>query len=293
MKRKNIIFATTVMLAISAACSMPLAAQPNDERIELAAQQTVQAYMTQNAPSATPVLPEPSPTTLPAATATSQPVQPTPTPKPCNQAAFVSETVPDGSVFSAGQSFTKSWRVKNTGTCTWNPDYRLVFFSGDQLDGPNSVKLNKYIAPGEQVDLLVDLKAPSKPDTYTGYWRLQAEDGSRFAQVFVKIKVAGAPFAVTSVKLSASPASFTGACPVNVLIKADITASSAGEVTYYWQRSDDHKSKTRSVNFSSKGTKTVEYEWKIADSGTYNIRVYIDQPNHQLFDPREIKITCN
>lgn len=295
MNRRKLFYITLSLLAVSAACSIPFTVQPNDDLIAIAAEQTVQAYMTENAPTETPLLP--TPTETPAAAATliptaTQAQQPTATPIPCNQAAFVSETIPDGTVFAANQTFTKSWRLRNTGTCTWNPNYRLIFFSGDQMHGPNSVKLNKSIAPGEQVDFLVDLKAPSESGTYRGYWRLQAEDGSRFSQVFTQIKVAGAPFAVTSVKLSASPASFSGECPVTVTIKAEITSSSAGEVTYYFQRSDDQKSKTRSLSFNNKCTKSVEYNWKITTSDTYSIRVYIDNPNHQLFAPREFKITC-
>jgi len=309
MNRKTILTSITALLIFSAACAMPIAIRPNEELIEQAAQQTVQAYMTQIAPTDTPDLLEPSPTATetPTATvtiqltATTQPLQPTATPqaqptatpKPCNQSVFISETVPDGTVMSANESFTKSWRVKNIGTCTWNPNYRLIFYSGNQMGGPNSIKLNKYIAPGEQVDLLVNLKAPSETGTYTGYWRLQAEDGFRFGQVYTTIKVAGAPFAVTSVKLSASPASFNGTCPVNVLIKANISTNAAGKVTYYWKRDNNFKSKIWTLNFNSKGTKTVEHQWKITNPGTHTIRIYIDEPNHQWFPPHEIKVTCN
>ena len=44
---------------------------------------------------------------------------PTNTPSPCNNAVFVSETVPDGTEYDVGESFTKTWRLKNVGTCTW------------------------------------------------------------------------------------------------------------------------------------------------------------------------------
>ena len=38
----------------------------------------------------------------------------------CDQAQFVSDlTVPDGSSFAPGATFTKTWRLKTIGTCTW------------------------------------------------------------------------------------------------------------------------------------------------------------------------------
>jgi hypothetical protein len=205
----------------------------------------------------------------------------------------VSETIPDGTKFNAGESFTKSWRLKNTGTCTWNSNYKLVFVDGNQMSGPNSVKLNGYVKPGESVDILVDLKAPSKPGTYTGYWRLQAEDGNKFAQVFVKITVPSEFFAVTSVKLTSSPVSFDGSCPTTLTIKAEITSSAAGKVTYRWERSDGVTSDKKSVTFDNKGTKTVQFDWEVNSTDTHWVRIYIDDPNHQWFGPVNVNVTCS
>jgi hypothetical protein len=300
MERKKLIFYTAFLMMIASACSLPFNIQRTDDFIATAAEQTVQAYMTETAPIPTPLLPTQTVTTLPTATYPPQPAAtlaplPTATPRPCNRAVFVSETVPDGTTFNAGQSFSKSWRLRNEGTCTWNPDYRLVFFSGDQMSGPNSVKLDKYVKPGEQVDFLVNLKAPSTAATYTGYWRLQADDGSRFAQIFTQIKVAAPFFAVTSVKMSSVPASHSGECPVNVTFSADITASTAGTVTYWWEVNDGiltTKSAQKSEVFSKQGTKTVQLDLVINDSSTYQVWVYIDKPNNQLFWPHAIQVEC-
>jgi len=43
---------------------------------------------------------------------------PTHTPLPCNKAEFISETIKDDTEFNANAPFTKTWRLKNTGTCT-------------------------------------------------------------------------------------------------------------------------------------------------------------------------------
>ena len=201
--------------------------------------------------------------------------------------------MPDNTKFSPSTEFTKSWRLKNIGTCTWNPNYKLVFVSGDHMSGPDYVKLDDYVAPGEKIDILVDLKSPSKAGTYTGYWKLQANDGFKFAQVYVQIKVPSATFAVTSVDLTSTPASYDGACPKTFTIEADITTSAAGKVTYQWKRSDGVTSDLKSVTFDSKGTKTVQFDWDLDSTDTHWVKIYIDTPNHQWFGPIDIPVTCS
>jgi hypothetical protein len=305
MNRKIMFVATILMLAVSAACTLPFTIDTVDNQVAKLAAQTVQAWQTQNAPTQTqqstlsplPTL-TPYPTYTPNATLapvlTSTPkALPTATPQPCNQASFISETVPDNTQYASGVEFTKSWRLKNIGTCTWNPNYKLIFFSGDQLSGPNSVKLDDYVAPGEKIDVLINLEAPSKSGTYTGFWKLQADDGFKFAQVYVQIKVPSATFAVSSVALTSSPASYTGACPKTFLIEADITTSAAGKVTYKWKRSDGFTSDLKSVTFDSKGTKTVHFDWDLNSTETHWVKIYIDAPNHQWFGPIDIPVTCS
>lgn len=300
MKRKKLLLIVFLTMTVASACALPSRIQRTDDLIATAAEQTVQAILTESAPTETPPPPAPTETPLPTATPwpTSTPTAlllPTATPRPCNRAVFISETVKDGTTFSGGQTFTKSWRLRNDGTCTWNLDYRLVFFSGDQMGGPNSVKLINYVKPGEQVDLLVDLKAPAKAGTYTGYWRMQADDGSPFAQVYTTIKVAGPMFAVTSVKFSATPADFSGVCPVEVIVKADITASTAGTVNYQWELNDGVDTtlfKQKSVLFDKQGTKTVQLKLELDADGIYKARLYIAQPNNQWFGTQQIVIEC-
>jgi hypothetical protein len=139
---------------------------------------------------------------------TTPPSVPTDTPVPsatpiCDQAKFVSETVPDGSVFAPGVSFTKTWRLRNTGNCTWNSSYAVVFDSGDALGAPAAVPLSGSVAPGQEVDLPVNMAAPGAPGTYTGYWRMRNASGVLFgttpgnSNFWVKITVV-APTATSS-----------------------------------------------------------------------------------------------
>jgi Ig-like domain from next to BRCA1 gene len=50
-------------------------------------------------------------------------------------AFFLDVTVPDNTQFTAGASFTKTWRLRNTGTTTWSTAYRLYFITGNQMGG--------------------------------------------------------------------------------------------------------------------------------------------------------------
>jgi hypothetical protein len=97
-------------------------------------------------------------------------------------ATFIQDvTYPDGTLVSPGESFTKTWRVKNVGTCTWNADYQLVFVGGDAMGGPASQQLTGvHIPPGQTLDISINLIAPASPGAHTGYWKLCAPNGDVF-----------------------------------------------------------------------------------------------------------------
>lgn len=117
----------------------------------------------------------------------------------CDAAAFVSDvTYPDGSTVALESAFTKIWRIQNTGTCSWNTSYALVFVSGERLGGPNAVALPGNVGPGQTVDIPVNLTAPNRTGSYLGYWKLRNPSGVLFgvgssadATIYVDINVAG------------------------------------------------------------------------------------------------------
>jgi len=141
--------------------------------------QTV-AAQTQYAPTQTPV----PPTAIP----TNTPVPATNTPLPtatavtyCDWVSFVKDvTIPDGSILNPNETFTKTWRLKNRGTCTWTPDYMLVFSSGDRMGDTTAVRLPSYVGPGQTVDISVPLTAPDEKGKYVGYWMLRNPSGVLF-----------------------------------------------------------------------------------------------------------------
>ncbi len=92
----------------------------------------------------------------------------------CDAAAFVADvTIPDGTVFAPGAAMVKTWRLKNVGTCTWSTSYAIVFYSGSQMGAPSAVNLPTSVAPGNTVDVTVNMTAPSGSGHYRGNWMLR------------------------------------------------------------------------------------------------------------------------
>lgn len=111
----------------------------------------------------------------------------------CDDSAFVTDvSVPDGTTVKAGQPFTKTWRISNTGTCTWTDGFRLAFVSGDAMGG-TSTQLGKAVPPYGQADISVSLSAPKSNGTFKGDWRMQNASGVAFGStVYVVVKVSDA-----------------------------------------------------------------------------------------------------
>ncbi len=109
-----------------------------------------------------------------------------------NGMTFVSDvTITDGHQVSRGERFTKVWRVRNTGTCTWTPNYTFVFVSGDQMSGRN-ISIPATVQPNQMIDLSVNLIAPNSDGTYRGYWQMRSPQGQNFGEsIWVKIRVNG------------------------------------------------------------------------------------------------------
>ena len=303
MSKRIFTIALIVFVFILSACNFPLLKDKQDDLdsedvLLTAVAGTVQA-MNLTQPTAEFTLQPDVPTaTLPPTTGV-QPTMPsntlpTSTPQACNQAYFVTETIPDDTKFNPGEGFTKTWTFQNIGTCTWNTNYKLVFVSGDAMDGPQSVNLPNNVAPDQQVTVSVDLKTPATEGTYTGYWTLKADDESIFfSNVSVKIVASASAFQVTGVTTDLSDHEPDDCSPYNLYYSIFITTSSAGKVTYYITNSEGETSSTESLTFDSAGTKEVDdLHWDIHETGSYWIKVYIDKPNHQEFGKFYFDIDC-
>lgn len=109
----------------------------------------------------------------------------------CNSLTYVSDVnYPDGTVFDGGEDFEKTWQVQNSGTCTWDEGYELVFVDGDEAMDPVDVQIKDSVSPGQTVELSVDLTAPLAFGTYNGVWQMRSDSGELFGtQVTVNFKV--------------------------------------------------------------------------------------------------------
>jgi predicted small lipoprotein YifL len=183
MKKAFTFLFSLIILTSITACHLPgdrvLPTESSPDAFYTHSAETMSAELTALASSVT--LAPPSPTISPTSTSTSTPFYtPSNTPIPCllvgYNAATIDVTVPDNTVMSPGQVFTKTWRLRNLGTCTWNSSYQMVFDHGDQMGVASSYSqplTAGSVAPGKEVDVSVSLTAPMTPGTYTGYWRFR------------------------------------------------------------------------------------------------------------------------
>ena len=317
MKKISLIFSLVlVSVMVLSACNLPQGnntptSDPNF--VFTAAALTVEAKIKENTP--VPVLPTvmppletaiPQPTVaVPTLTLFPTPMaSATPTSLPCDSAKFIDDvTIPDDTVMAPGATFTKTWRLKNTGSCIWNTNYAIVFDSGTSMNGPAAKQLAASVAPGQTVDISVDLKAPVNADTYKANWKLRNANGVIFGlgddnkSFWVQIKVASPTtevFAVTSASFTINPSSFSGACPTDITLVGKIKVSKAGSVTYTYRREDGFISPVMTKNFDEAGEKNlVEYSMTLSSSWSGKIWLRVDEPNHQDFNSQQFSITCN
>jgi len=151
--------------------------------------------LSSNTPEPAPIIvqsptdiPESTKTDFPTATPTERYVtattesSPSPTTQLCeNKAEFVNSlSLAENSKLKPGELVAKVWRIKNSGTCTWTTGYSLVFVSGNSFSSPEMIALPNSVAPGESVDLRVNVSSPQTYGKYSGTWMLQDEFGDKF-----------------------------------------------------------------------------------------------------------------
>jgi hypothetical protein len=209
MKKKIIILLTTVLILAACAPATPIEPTPDVNAIRTSAAVTVISEFTLTAaaftptsapPTETPIPETPVPTaTLILATDPTQVALGTPGAL-CDDYSFelstLDVTVPDGTPMTAGQEFTKTWKIKNTGICTWDTNYQAIFSysspPNEDMDA-QAIPLTALVAPGQEVEVSVQFKAPSTAGEYTGYWQMVNASGISFGSkdfiLIVKIVV--------------------------------------------------------------------------------------------------------
>jgi len=176
---------------VAAACGPKVEPTPTVDPNAIMTQvaMTVQAEVTQNAlltPS--PTVPLPPTATLPPvptqALPTAKPIQPTlPAASPDNAKWIGDVSVVDDTVFWKNETFTKTWKIENSGTTTWDSTYKLVYVDGPVLGTTLIVSITNPVKPKNQIEISVPMKAPSTLGTVTNYWRMMNGKGQFFGDV--------------------------------------------------------------------------------------------------------------
>ena len=179
-----------------AACKSAEPTESADAVLTAVAQTVDAAIAIVEEPTATDTqTPTPSPTSTPTPSP-SPTLESTPSPSPtqsgvipgttCDNATFISDvTIPDGTQLAPGTVFTKTWKIQNSGTCTWVSGYVVAFSSGSVMDAetPQSLAMDS-VPPGVSVDISIEMVAPESTGQQIGYWRMQNASGVGFGDTF-------------------------------------------------------------------------------------------------------------
>jgi len=201
----QLLISAVFMVALSA-CGSPEAPAPTLDVNEIVQQvaATLQMGYTQTAqamPTSTST-PEPTETPLPSATLepllistatvvptstalaslTALPINPA-TANGCYNAWLIADvTIPAGTAFKPGASFTKTWRLINTGTCEWIGDFKITYVGGN-LFGSDTTKIRQRVGVGGTADISLDMVAPNAAGTAVSNWQMATDTGDLFGPV--------------------------------------------------------------------------------------------------------------
>jgi hypothetical protein len=193
-------FTILALMIFMTACSpFVVTVQPTQDTnaINTAAAQTIPARTpTQAAATATSVPATAIPTAIAQPTATSMPA----TTGCVDAAQYINDDGLDGTTYAPNTPLTKTWTVKNTGSCTWDNSYMVFQISGTlmtQQPGYWIVHQGQTVAPGQTVNINIGMTSPAENGNYASYWGLKKgngqlmpiQGGANGNSFYVKIKV--------------------------------------------------------------------------------------------------------
>jgi len=225
MNTKRFLLMTVIATLALSACGSEASAKPLSAEEVLSSVNTVVALTSMAQPQiADPNINVPAAATLApistvAEVATADLIQPINTPTAssytsatvCDSSGYLKDlTISDGTVLAPGTTFTKTWRIQNTGSCKWDKNYAISFSSGDDLSGATT-SIDQFVSPNATGDISVELTAPDADGTYTGFWILTNGSGTAFGTyVYVRIIVStdsstSTPTPTATTELTATP----------------------------------------------------------------------------------------
>lgn len=306
-KRAHVILVALVNIALLVtACASPAQVE---SAIATSVAQTVQAGATEIPPLPTDT-PDPALLALPTLT---QAITPTsgatlisaPPDADCIHAELVGEYPPDRTVFRPNTSFTKTWTIKNVGTCTWDTSYQLIFWSGELMGASTYYNLPEMVPPGDDISISIFMMSPPDEGIYAGYWRLKTPWNAVFgvgqysqafyAEIQVDIRP-GQEYGILSVTYDIVREPATG-CPVNVryTVYATFTTNGPYDFKYVWMQKDGNNSDARNLVLDAAGSKTISREWVVGRGDSPNDRwmqIIVVFPDYYEYDKAVFENDC-
>jgi uncharacterized protein YkwD len=156
--RARLLAAVTLTLALSA-CEVKLSTPTPSNSAPVFVTATLPATRT--------------PVRTPTTTATGTPGLSLTAPANCKDAAVLLQdvTIPDGTNIPYGTDFLKTWKFRNTGTCPW-VGYKIAYVSGDRMGAADTGPVADTASKAD-VDVSVELTAPTTDGIYTGFFELR------------------------------------------------------------------------------------------------------------------------
>jgi next-to-BRCA1 protein 1 len=110
-------------------------------------------------------------------------------------AAYVRDTVADGTVFGPDHIFEQTWTLRNNGEVPWPAGCSVKFVGGDYMghldsNHPAATRDVEFscesticyssVLPGEEFNFTVLLRTPHRSGRFVSNWRLTTKDGNKF-----------------------------------------------------------------------------------------------------------------
>lgn len=222
----------------------------------------------------------------------------------CMKASFVDETMPDGTIVKPGQQFTKTWKIRNDSSCTWDTSYKIVFWDGELMGGGYVYNFPQQALPGDIVSVSLVLTAPLVDGSYKSSWKLQTPAGSTFgvgfdSPIWADIVVSSdtnLDYSITNVTYAVDRDPLAG-CPANVFYTITATVSANGPLTatFNWRKSDGTTENKQTLKFTEAGSQTLDMEWSLHLGAATNerwVQLFMVSPDEQDFGKATFHYTC-
>lgn len=205
----GLLLLSLTMIAVLVACAPSPVPMPPTADLAVVQTQAVATFASgltstvQAVPSNTATL-TPPPVTEPAATEGTAGPSPTPS---CYRLKYVRDvTIPDNTLMTPAQVFTKTWQVENNGKCAWKAGFKMMLFGGNAMGG-SPFTLESTVNPGGRAEISIKMVAPTnQTGVIIGTWRMQDDTGAFFGDaIYVQIVIGGPTLAAPTAEATGTP----------------------------------------------------------------------------------------